>query len=140
VREGSRSRIGAPRLAVCKSSIHGRGLFSRQRLSKRRKLGEVGGTHVKLPRARSAVEREARIYLIELNSRVALDCSGDPIFRHLNHSCRPNCYLRIYRGRVEVYALKSIAPGIELTVDYGETPHVGGMSCGCGERGCRGSL
>ena len=83
---------------------------------------------MKLPQAWRGVERRARIYLIELNSRAALDCSSDPLFRHLNHSCRPNCYLRIIRGRVEVYALRSIAPGVELTVDYGETPHVGGMS------------
>ncbi len=140
MRVGSRSRVDAPRLAVRKSGIHGRGLFARRRLPKRRKLGEIGGTRVKLPRAWIGVARQTRIYLIELNARLALDCSGDPLFRHLNHSCRPNCYLRIFRNRVEVYALKTVAPGIELTVDYGETPHVGGMSCRCGMRGCRRSL
>jgi SET domain-containing protein len=95
---------------------------------------------VKLPHGWGAVERQPRIYLIEINSRWALDCSSDSTFRHLNHSCQPNCYLRIVRERVEVYALKTIAPGVELTVDYGETPHAGGMSCRCGARRCRGSL
>ena len=127
-------------LTVRDSGIHGRGLFARRRLPARRKVGEVGGTRVRLPQAWRDVERRARIYIIELNSRAALDCSSDPLFRHLNHSCRPNCYLRIIRGRVEVYALRSIAPGVELTVDYGETPHVGGMRCRCGVPRCRGSV
>jgi SET domain-containing protein len=134
------AKISPPRVAVRASGIHGRGLFASRRLPSRRKVGEVGGTRVKLPQAWGAVERRPRIYLIELNSRAALDCSSDPVFRHVNHSCRPNCYLRISRGRVEVYALKSIAPGVELTVDYGETPHAGGMSCRCGAQRCRGLL
>jgi len=130
----------SPKVMVRASEIHGRGLFSRQRLPGRRKIGEIGGRRVKLPAAWAGVEKQARIYLIELNPRSALDCSTDPIFRHVNHSCRPNFYLRIIRDRVEIYALKAIPPGVELTVDYGETPHAGGMSCRCGVRGCRGSL
>jgi SET domain-containing protein len=128
------------RVVVRKSRIHGRGLFARAPLPPRGKVGEIGGTRVKLPQAWGMVERQPRIYLIEIHSRSALDCSSDPVFRHLNHSCQPNCYLRICRERVEVYALKSIGRGVELTVDYGETPHVGGMSCRCHARGCRGLL
>ena len=37
-------------------------------------------------------------------------------------------------------ALRSIKRGAELTVDYGETPHKGGMRCGCGAANCRGIL
>ena len=125
------------KLAVRASGIHGRGVFSMVPLRKRRKLGEVQGQLVRLPQARSVAERQARIYLIEISHRWALDCSKLPPFKYLNHSCQPNCYLRIYRQRVEVYTLKPIPAGTELTVDYGLTPHKGGMACRCGAADCK---
>lgn len=125
---------------VGRSPIHGRGVFAVSDLPRRRKIGEVTGSLARLPAARQAVEGRKRIYLIELSRRYALDCSRGNAFKHLNHSCAPNCYLRIHRRRVEVYTLRTIPAGTELTVDYGVTPHVGGMSCVCGAEGCRGRL
>lgn len=125
---------------VRRSSIEGQGVFAVRRLPGRRKLGELSGTLVRLPQARRAIERAPRIYFIELSRRLALDCRQGNAFRHLNHSCAPNCYLRIYRHRVEVYTLRPLAAGTELTVDYGVTPHRGGMSCACGAARCRGRL
>ena len=43
-------------------------------------------------------------------------------------------------GRVEFYALRDIAIGEEITVDYGQTHHAGRLACRCGATGCRGSL
>lgn len=106
----------------------------------RRKLGEITGRLVRLPDARKAIEQAERIYFIELTSSWALECSDGNQFKHLNHSCSPNCYLRIIGNRVEVYTLRPIHPGAELTVDYGETPHQGGMRCQCGAANCRGIL
>ena len=124
-------------VSVRASRIHGRGLFARVALSGRRKLGEISGDLVKLPQARKAVEARPRIYFIELTRRYALDCSNGNCFKYLNHSCRPNCYLRVHRRRVEVYTLEAIAPGTELTVDYGATPHQDGMACRCGGNNCK---
>lgn len=129
-----------PRLIVRGSGIHGRGIFAAIALPGRRKLGEVTGKRVRLPEARQAVVRQPRIYLVELTRRYALDCSTGNDFRHLNHSCRPNCYLRVSHGRVEVYSKEAIAAGSELTVDYGATPHEGGMTCRCGAARCKGVL
>ena len=127
-------------VAVKASRINGRGVFARIALPRRRKLGEISGTLVQLPKARQAIERDSKIYLIELSHRHALDCSRGNSFRHLNHSCRPNCYLRVINNRVEVYTLTRIPPGAELTVNYGVTPHVGGMTCSCGAPRCLGRL
>jgi SET domain-containing protein len=69
-----------------------------------------------------------------------LDCTQGNHFRHLNHSCRSNCYLRVIRRRVEVYSRGPIPAGTELTVDYGQTMHRGGMRCGCGVPGCRSQI
>lgn len=124
-------------VAVRRSRINGRGLFAQTALPGRRKLGEIEGQLVRLPGARRRIEGQARIYFIELTRRHALDCTRGNAFKYLNHSCRPNCYLRIYRERVEVYTLRSIPRGDELTVDYGATPHRGGMACTCGARDCK---
>ena len=122
------------------SGIQGRGLFAAQALPGRRKLGEISGQIVKLPLARKVIEGAPQIYFIELSRRCALECSEGNQFKHLNHSCSPNCYLRVIHRRVEVYTLRRITEGAELTVDYGVTPHKGGMRCACGARRCRGLL
>lgn len=134
--EGS-NHMKAGKTVVRTSRIHGRGLFAAAALPARKKIGEVSGRLVPLPQARTRVERQAQIYLVELGPRLALDCSEGNEFRHLNHSCEPNCYLRVIRHRVEVYTRTAIAKGCELTVDYGETPHRGGMRCSCQSARCR---
>ena len=130
----------ASQLQVRSSPIQGRGLFTTTALPSRRKIGEISGKLVALPQARQAVARRTRIYLIELTRRRALDCTRGNCFKYLNHSCRPNCYLRVSRRTVEVYTLRPIAAGAELTVDYGLTPHKGGMKCRCGHERCKGVL
>ena len=126
-----------PSVEVRSSPINGRGVFAAEAVSGRRKLGEITGRLVRLPGARRAVANSPKIYFVELDGRWALDCSDGGQFKHLNHSCEPTCYLRIFNRRLEVYSLGSIAPGIELTVDYGATPHAGGMKCRCGAQSCR---
>jgi hypothetical protein len=127
-------------LEVRTSRINGRGLFACAKLPGRRKLGEINGTVVKLPGAWKQVEKSDKIYLIELNPSQALECSSGNSFRFLNHSCAANCYMRIIRNRVEIYTRRPVAAGTELTVDYGITPHAGGMRCGCGAANCKGRL
>ncbi|MBA3936565.1 MAG: SET domain-containing protein [Planctomycetes bacterium] len=129
-----------PAFHVRRSPIHGRGVFTTTRIPRRMKLGEVSGELRRLPQARQAMQARAVIHLVELSRRWALDCSRGNHFRHLNHSCQANCYLRIWRRRVEVYSRGAIARDQELTVDYRSTQHPGGMMCGCGRPGCRSLL
>jgi uncharacterized protein len=59
-------------------------------------------------------------YLFELNSRWTID--GSPrrnIARYINHSCRPNAETDIVKGEIHISAIKNIAPGDEITYDYG---------------------
>lgn len=76
--------------------------------------------------------------IVEFDDGFALDASrhGNEL-RYVNHSCAPNTYLRIVGHRVELYALRTILPGEELTCDYGETQHAGAMPCRCGATPCR---
>jgi uncharacterized protein len=123
-----------------RSRLHGYGLFAKVDLPARKKLGEMSGHYVKLPEARKRVESLPVIQLVELGPRLALDCRDGNDFKYLNHSCKPNAYLRIYGKSVEVYALREIKKGEELTVDYGVTPHKRGMQCHCGAEKCGGTI
>jgi SET domain-containing protein len=48
--------------------------------------------------------------------------------------------LRIRQGRIEIYAMRDVAAGEELTIDYGESHHQGRLACRCGAPRCVGSL
>ena len=123
------------------SAIDGQGAFADEPIVARRKIGEIRGQSISVAEARIRATRHERIMIVELSSRKAIDFSrsSDPM-RYTNHSCAPNARLCIRQGRVEFYALRAIAPGEEITVDYGETHHEGRLSCRCGAPGCKGRL
>lgn len=126
---------------VATSRIDGQGAFAEEPIPPRRKIGEIRGESISVAEARVRATRSERIMIVELSDKRAIDfsTSSDPM-RFTNHSCRPNARLCIRQGRVEFYALRAIAPGEELTVDYGETHHEGRLACRCGAPGCRGAL
>lgn len=123
------------------SAIDGQGAFAAEAIPPRLKIGEIRGESITVQQARIRATRTERIMIVELSDRKAIDFSrsADPM-RYTNHSCQPNARLCIRQGRVEFYALRSIAPGEEITVDYGETHHEGKLRCRCGVAGCRGAL
>ncbi|MCU0967658.1 MAG: SET domain-containing protein [Rubrivivax sp.] len=126
---------------VAPSAIDGQGAFAAEPIPARRKIGEIRGESVSVREARIRATRQERIMIVEVSPRKAIDFSrsADPM-RYTNHSCAPNARLCIRAGRVEFYALRAIAPGEEITVDYGETHHDGRLACRCGQPGCRGAL
>jgi uncharacterized protein len=123
------------------SKIDGHGVFAAEPIGSQKKIGEIRGEAISVDEARIRATRHERIMIVELSARRAIDFtrSTDPM-RFTNHSCRPNARLSTAYGRVEFYALRDIAPGEELTVDYGQTHHEGKLACRCGAPGCRGAL
>ena len=128
-------------VVVQPSTIDGQGAFAAETIPPRLKIGEIRGESITVLQARIRATRTERIMIVELSDKKAIDFSrsADPM-RYTNHSCQPNARLCIRQGRVEFYALRSIAPGEEITVDYGETHHEGKLRCRCGVAGCRGAL
>jgi hypothetical protein len=60
-------------------------------------------------------------YLFQVNRRWTIDGSGrENLSRYINHSCRPNCVAYTSRRKVFIYAKRAIAPGEELSYDYGK--------------------
>lgn len=123
------------------SAIDGQGAFAAEPIPARRKIGEIRGEAISVREARARARGAARIMIVEVSAKRAIDASrsSDPL-RFTNHSCRPNASLRIRQGRVEFYAMRDLAPGEEITVDYGETHHEGRLRCRCGAPGCIGFL
>jgi SET domain-containing protein len=128
-------------VSVAPSAIDGQGAFAAEAIPARLKIGEIRGESISVQQARIRATRQERIMIVELSARKAIDfsCSADPM-RYTNHSCAPNARLCIRQGRVEFYALKAIAAGEEITVDYGPTHHEGRLACRCGAPGCAGRL
>lgn len=128
-------------IEVRPSPIDSRGVFATARLPARRKIGELAGERISLREARRRARGRRRIAIVEFEDGTALDAAvGGNAFRYVNHSCEPNAYIRRYRGRVEIWTLRSIGPGEEITCDYGETQHDGTLRCRCGSAKCRGYL
>jgi len=123
------------------SAIDGQGAFAAEAIPVRLKIGEIRGESISVQQARIRATRSERIMIVELSDKKAIDFtkSQDPM-RYTNHSCQPNARLCIRQGRVEFYALKPIAPGQEITVNYGPTHHEGRLTCRCGAAGCIGTL
>jgi uncharacterized protein len=123
------------------SAIDGQGAFAAEGIPPRLKIGEIRGESISVTEARDRATRSERIMIVELSDRKAIDFSKsqDPM-RYTNHSCQPNARLCIRQGRVEFYALRAIAAGEEITVNYGETHHEGKLACRCGAVGCVGRL
>ncbi|MDT5156988.1 MAG: uncharacterized protein QOC99_1582 [Acidobacteriota bacterium] len=126
---------------VRRSPVHGRGLFALSSITARRKLGELGGELISQREARRRARLSHSIMIVEMEDGTAFDATRlGSDFRYMNHSCAPNTFMRRCRGRVEFYALREIEPGEELTCDYGETHHAGGLKCRCGSANCRGRV
>ena len=127
-------------LYVARSRLVGRGLFAGTRIPARAKVGEFEGEVIGLREARRRAKGRPIIAIVELE-RHALDATHMKHgFRFINHSCAPNTFFRCTAERAEIYALRDIAAGEELTVDYGESQHNGRLPCRCGAPGCRGRI
>ena len=123
------------------SAIDGQGAFAQEAVAPRLKIGEIRGESLSVAQARIRATRSERIMIVEISAKTAIDFSrsADPM-RYTNHSCQPNARLTLRGGRVEFYALRAIAVGEEITVNYGQTHHEGRLACRCGAAGCVGRL
>jgi histone-lysine N-methyltransferase ASH1L len=97
-------------------------------------------------RMRELYADKACYYLMELERNLVIDGTKGSMARFINHSCEPNCEVRMVKvngtPRMAVFAGESgIMTGEELTYDYnfdnfGEQA----QKCYCGAGSCRGTL
>lgn len=95
----------------------GEGLFARVPIRQGEFILEYTGERIPTATADESPSR----YLFEVNNKWTID--GETLTntaRYINHCCVPNVEATIERGRINIYALRDIAPGEELTIDYGD--------------------
>jgi SET domain-containing protein len=131
----------APGIEVRESEIDGRGCFATARFKKGRKIVELVGERVSRVEAARRMKGKRRLHICAVDSYWGIDASrGGNGSQFVNHSCRPNTFVRILKGHVIFFALRDIEPGEELTLDYVESYHPDTKGCRCGAPGCRGTI
>lgn len=150
-RTGARPTVDRSKVRLARSGVHGYGLFARDFLPQGDRVIEYVGERITKGEAyRREQDRLARraaggdgcVYIFDLNKRHDIDGEVSwNLARRINHSCAPNCEVQIVRGHIWVVAVRDIAPGEELTYDYGfdyadwrEHP------CRCGAKECVGFI
>lgn len=98
-----------------KRSHAGLGLFTADPIPK--------GSCVIEYKGRTLTQKEERTsrskYLFVVSKNKTIDgASRSNTARYINHSCRPNCEIDIWDGRVFVLAKRGIKAGEELSYDY----------------------
>ncbi|MBD0327643.1 MAG: SET domain-containing protein [Pyrinomonadaceae bacterium] len=127
-------------LTVSKSPINGKGCFATVLFPKGRKIADYAGEKISNAEAKRRAGRRV-LRICAINNRWSIDGSrGGNGTHYINHSCRPNAYMKSHYGRMQFYALRDIQPGEEITVDYQSTLHPDTKRCSCRAPSCRGTI
>jgi SET domain-containing protein len=130
----------APGLTIGRSNIHGKGCFATKHFLARRKIAEYAGEKISNAEANRRAHRKT-LRICAINTRWSLDGSrGGNGTHYINHSCAPNAFMQILYSHILFIALRDIAPGEEITIDYESTLHSDEKRCICGASRCRGTI
>jgi uncharacterized protein len=101
-------------------SATGLGLFATKLIKRGAYIATYRGRRIS-PEEAERRERQGAKYMFELNSKWVID--GSPrwnVARYFNHSCWPNAKPVTRNGQLVFVALRAIAPGEEITYNYGK--------------------
>jgi|SRR5579872_19870 len=126
-------------LVVRPSPIHSVGVYTSTPIRKGARVVEYKGERITPEEADRRYDGASRTYLYGLeDGKTVID--GDGLGAFLNHSCDPNCEVDEIKGRVWIFALRSIAAGEELVWDYNLYDDEDPAPCYCGSKKCRGTM
>jgi len=139
---------GKRRFVRRNSRIHGKGVFARTLIPAGMRLMEYKGERITDKQSEVLYADTTHTFLFMLDSTMVIDGGQNGnTSRWINHSCEPNCEANEETDRVYIDALRNIADGEEITIDYNlylEERHTAKLkreyACGCGKRRCRGTL
>ena len=133
-------RFSRYRLVSRRSPIHGLGVFTTESILPRRKVIEYTGEKFP-PHQLSRHVRRRTSYLFALNNYWTIDGSvAGSGAEYVNHSCEPNLYSWVVKGRILFMSRRAIHIGEELTVDYNFSRDQVTVKCKCGSAKCRGTI
>ena len=121
-------------LYIGETSRKGRGVFARSEIPLDAPVMEFRGPLV----------RGDQLHSIDLDHSLQLDTNlfqgpSGSLDDIINHSCNPNCGLRLEDDKLMCYAIRTISAGQELSWDYSTMQNSGWweMDCKCGSSLCR---
>lgn len=95
----------------------GSGLFARADIKKGDFVIEYTGEKIPTKVADASPSR----YLFEIDDKWTIDGENESnTARYINHACIPNVEAEIEGDKINIYALRDIHVGEELTIDYGD--------------------
>lgn len=120
--------------AVVKASgIAGKGLYANRNFRKGETVGVCRGKlYTSLEVERSPLP-EHHFMQVDWDTYMLVK----PPACYTNHSCEPNTGIK---NSVKLVALRKIAKGEEITVDYDTLEYDWSMKCGCSSKNCRGAV
>lgn len=125
------------RLTVRKSRIDGKGCFAAVRIAMGSRIAQYAGeriTHWEAEQRRGCGKN--RICAVDTEWCIDGSVGGNGT-EYINHSCEPNCRSIVAGGEIAVFALRDIAPGEEITVDYLDSDDFARAPCRCQSANCR---
>jgi SET domain-containing protein len=115
---------------------YGIGVYAKKDFVKNESVHKLNGEKLKLEQIvhRIVQGRENEDDILQIGIRTYYDL--DALSRSINHSCNPSTGVR---GTSELFALRDIKSGEQITYDYSTTvaPTDWLMLCKCGEKNCR---
>ncbi|WP_418236034.1 SET domain-containing protein [Comamonas serinivorans] len=140
------------RIQVRRSGVHGKGVFAVQAIAADETVMEYVGEVISWDEAQRRHPHDPlnpqHTFYFHIDGDHVIDALfGGNASRWINHSCEPNCESDERDGRIFIVALRDIAPGEELSYDYGlvlderYTPKLKAeYACHCGSAHCRGTM
>ena len=125
-------------LFVTKSQLHGLGCFSTVRFLKGYRIAQYAGEKISRKEAMRRMKGSNGKRISELEAEWYIDGSVDGNqTQFINHSCDPNADAFVFGGSLLIFALREIAPGEEITVDYLNSFEQDQSLCQCRRDSCR---
>ena len=123
-------------------STTGLGLFATKAITRNAYIVTYRGKRMPTAEARAREYRSGAKYMFEICSRWTIDGSSRRnLARYVNHSCKPNAKALLRKHQIVFAALRRIAKGEEITLDYGKDYmdlFIKGKGCRCAN--CRAKI
>jgi hypothetical protein len=146
------ARTDARRIQVRRSSVHGKGVHALKPIAAGERIIEYKGEIITWDEAlerhpHDPADPRHTFYFHIDDTHVIDGGAGGNAARWINHACEPNCQAEEIGSRVFIHALRDLAPGEELSYDYGlviderRTARLRNQyACRCGSARCRGTM
>ncbi len=126
---------------MIKDGKYGKGIFTRKSLKMNTKILDFCGPILKRSDLPENIINPIDDRYIQIDKELFIGPSGK-IDDLINHSCEPNCAVLIKDKMAELFSIKNIKAGEEITYDYSLQMYneTWTMKCMCGSKKCRGII